>query len=66
MSLKKYRTLKAFPFDNSYAEKGAEVGLTDKQATFLLEGGFVELVEEVAAPAAEQLPAAETAKKGSK
>lgn len=40
--MKTYRALKNFPHANSYVSSGALVRLTDKQATYLMAGGYVE------------------------
>ncbi|MFA5632667.1 MAG: hypothetical protein WC997_14250 [Porticoccaceae bacterium] len=45
--MKTYRAIKAFPHGNSYVASGAIVRLTDKQATFLTTGGYVEPHDEV-------------------
>lgn len=45
--MKTYRALKNFPHGNSYVASGALVRLTDKQATYLLAGGYVEEAETV-------------------
>lgn len=80
MSMKTYRALKAFPHGNSSIDKGAYLSLTDKQATFLVNGGFVEESDPMhgaatikdeapadVAPTAPTEPAAETtSKKGAK
>lgn len=70
--MKTYRALKAFPHGNSHVDKAALVRLTDKQAAFLVPGGFVELDDmDANAPALTDAPAdapaqdAET-KKGAK
>jgi hypothetical protein len=52
MKMNIFTALKAFPHGNSYVSKGASVELSDRQATFLLEGGFVTPAEGFAAPAA--------------
>lgn len=50
--MKTYRAIKAFPHGNSHVDRAALVSLTDKQAAFLVPGGFVELEEDQAdAPA---------------
>lgn len=66
--MKTYRALKAFPHGNSYVDKAALVRLTDKQAAFLVPGGYVELVEiEADAPALVEAPEKDAeAKKGTK
>jgi hypothetical protein len=51
--MKTYRALKSFPHGNSYVTKDAKVNLTDKQATFLVNGGYVE--EDTPAPDAPTL-----------
>jgi len=37
-----YRALKPFVHENMHVDAGAQVSMTEKQATFLLTGGFVE------------------------
>lgn len=65
--MKTYRALKAFPHGNSFVDNGALVRLTDKQATFLEAGGFVEPHDDVPdAPAVQDEAATpETSKTGS-
>ncbi|KXA71054.1 hypothetical protein [Bordetella hinzii] len=74
--MKTYRAIKPFPHGNSYVAAGAPVRLTDKQATFLRSGGYIEesdpvpdaptLADPPEAPAAEAAPAEPAAKKGGK
>jgi len=44
MSLKTYRAISAFAQGNTRYDKGVLLSLTDKQAEFMLLGGFIELV----------------------
>ncbi|WP_269497209.1 hypothetical protein [Castellaniella sp. S9] len=48
--MKEYRALRAFPYGNSHADKGAVVRLSDKQAEYLRAGGYIEPTEPAAAP----------------
>ncbi|NYT62361.1 hypothetical protein H0A66_08555 [Alcaligenaceae bacterium] len=66
--MKTYRAIKAFPHGNSHVGSGALVRLTDKQAAYLVPGGFVELEDEqVDAPVLADAPQpADAPKKGAK
>jgi len=44
MSVKTYRAISAFAQGHTRYDKGVVLSLTDKQATYLLTGGFIELV----------------------
>jgi len=50
MSVKTYRAISAFAQGNTRYDRGVILSLTDKQATYLLLGGFIELVSVDAAP----------------
>jgi len=50
MSLKTYRAISAFAQGNTRYDRGVILSLTDKQATYLLTGGFIELVPVEASP----------------
>jgi len=50
MSVKTYRAVSAFAQNNTRYDRGVILSLTDKQATYLLAGGFIELEPVEAAP----------------
>jgi len=50
MSVKTYRAVSAFAQNNIRYDRGVILSLTDKQATYLLAGGFIELEPVGAAP----------------
>ncbi|CAM5289207.1 hypothetical protein [Eoetvoesiella caeni] len=58
--MKTYRALKPFPHGNSHVDRAALVRLTEKQAAYLVPGGFVEL-DDVQVDAPVLLDAPETA-----
>jgi len=51
MSTKTYRVVSAFAQGNTRHDKGVILQLTDKQATYLTMGGFIELLPETTSPA---------------
>jgi len=73
--MKTYRAIKAFPHGNGHVDRGALVRLSDRQAAYLVPGGYVELddvqvdapvLHDAPLPADAPAPDADAPKKGAK